>query len=73
MIDDFKSIQILPDFVFFGMDQFEGVTRFEPFTFSSNEFLELQRNEEDTPLIGQMKLGNNYIHLNSVYLFIFFF
>jgi hypothetical protein len=54
------------------MDQFEGVTRFEPFTFSSNEFLELQRNEEDTPLIGQMKLGNNYIHLNSVYLFIFF-
>jgi hypothetical protein len=55
------------------MDQFEGVTRFEPFTFSSNEFLELQRNEEDTPLIGQMKLGNNYIHLNSVFLFIFFF
>ena len=54
------------------MDQFEGVTRFEPFTVSSNEFLELQRNEEDTPLIGQMKLGNNYIHLNSVFKIFFF-
>lgn len=65
LINDLENIGVNKkdlNFAFFGLDcekkNGKIVTKFNPFIITGTQFIELQENESDTPLIRRMKLEN---------------